>query len=295
MSHSTLVKAVVAGVTVAGLGALAYVQCWRPHHRVIFTNGTKVEDTAYKGRHRHGPSTQWFPNGTVAISANYRDDQLDGDFTRNYPSGKPSGVCQYRQGKIWGEYKTFHENGQPFIQATYRDGRCHGRLTSYYEDGTLRSEVEYADGKVLRVVSLRDQKGRDCVLGDGELTVWKVAKTEVETAHGEGLGREWVPVYVRLTVPADAKRVTPASGQTQYKARVEFARVEEIFDRKGNRYQEAVSAIWGGATYKVGEVVRPNGFNPDIQTQCEQGIHVHLHREHCDQWPVWSTYGADKA
>lgn len=239
---STLVKAVIA---TTGLGLLAY-QLFRRNRDDDECTGDKV---------KNGVSMSRYKNGAIHTVAHKKDGKLNGVCIQNYSSGSPKSV------------------------ANYVEDLLHGRFTSFYPSGRLRSEVDYEMGKCTRVVSLYDHAGRDCVLGDGEQTVWKVAVTDSR-----------VPVYVRLTVPENAKRVTPDDGDHKlYKARVEFAKVEEIFDREGNRYQKAFSAIHYRypVTYNVGEVVGPDFFNADPSVQCGNGIHVHRYKDHCDQWEVW--------
>lgn len=75
-----------------------------------------------------------------------------------------------------------------------------------------------------------------------------------------------------------------------FKARVAYAKVEQITDTEGNEYKEAKSAVYrgdlgyDGPVYKVGEMVHPDGFDRNISTECGQGINVHMYRDHCDQW-----------
>ena len=125
-----------------------------------------------------------------------------------------------------------------------------------------------------------DDQFRNFVLEDGEIFVWKACK--VVKPDGKKSA-----VYVKLFVPEDAKRVTPYS-RGCYKARVEYAVVFEIFDDDGNNYNSATSFVHENKTkhlvYTVGEIVRPDSFNPDPNVDCGAGINVHRHMDHCKIW-----------
>ena len=325
---STLSKVIATGSAI-GLGVWLYWEHYRSHQWIVYhTNGKMSARFSCRGTTPHGDCTRWFEDGTVRVTCHYKDGELDGDYTEYNRSVSPCTVTHYVGGRIEGEYTEYYENGKVWFHGHYRGDKRHGRFTWFHRDGRPSSEVDYADGKIVRVVSLYDNKGRDCALGDGELIVWKVAKARVqaETDAGGGTGidagggtgieagggtgieagggtgidaggeagieavREWTPVYVRLTVPADAKRVTPREdGEYLYKSRVEFARVEEIVDREGTQYREARTAIWKSDTtiYKLGEMVHPDQFDPNPQHACGSGIHVHRHQDHCDKWHVW--------
>ena len=157
--------------------------------------------------------------------------------------------------------------GSRFLQPT----RILTPTTEYEVFRQRRSQVK-------KMISLVDDRGRQCVLPPlgTEVTVWKAGVTVGD-----------VPVYIRLTTPADARRVTPFDIGSCFKSRVEFAKVEQIVGQDGTEYQEAFSFVYGRMAYRLGEVARPDGFDPDPNEQCGSGIHVHAHRDHCDRW--WAS------
>ena len=100
---------------------------------------------------------------------------------------------------------------------------------------------------------------------EGDLVVWKKLK--------EGV--------CRLRVPHRAKRTASLIGR---KCRAEFAVVEAIFDTNGNPIDQGVSRHDWMTTYRVGEEVWPDGFDPDIRIECTSGIHFFLTRREAEEW-----------
>jgi len=130
---------------------------------------------------------------------------------------------------------------------------------------------EYRNGRIIRVTSCIDDQKRESVLPPGELTVWKACRSDGKN------------VIVELSVPGEAKRVTPLDPWFRYKSRVDSATVRRITSMEGVDYKEAVSCVFRGKklTYRVGETIRPDGFDDNPANDCGQGINVHLHRDHC--------------
>lgn len=117
---------------------------------------------------------------------------------------------------------------------------------------------------------------RDHVLPAGEITVWKV---------GQKLDSNET-VYIELLVPAAAQRVTQHGCDhweclLMRKSRVEFAQVIGIADKNGEKLDEARAMYRRDFTYKVGETVRPDMFDPNPDECCGHGIHVHRFRDDC--------------
>ena len=305
-----------------------------------------VEVTHDVGRSHYACKYYDPKNGTLIGEATFLNGELDG-FHRTYNSeGQLVTESEFKDGKSVGLHKTYTSLGRLATESEFKDGTLLSsrtmkyqpggrsellnvyqqdswltRWTYWYDDGALAEERDLTpDNRIVRMVTLRDRQGRDCLLKDGEITVWKMAKavvptTECTTAeskvetielpffptrnsvegvsktltttttwHHQQVKTPWV--YVRLTVPADARRVTPLDDACAYKSRVEFAKVEEITGEDGTPYTEAFSAIYHDKrlTYRVGEVVRADDFNPGLGTACNGGIHVHAHRDQCDQW-----------
>lgn len=190
--------------------------------------------------------------------------------------GRKISECHNTNGGRTEEVWHHPKRGHPVLMSFYKNGRLHGRCKSFHADDTIHGEYDYVDGKLIRVVSLRDEQGRECVLPDGDLIVWKVAKS-----WGAG---QWHEVLIRLSVPSTARRVTPVDTDHTYKSRVEYAKVEEIVGGDGTQYREAVSSIRSSnpVTYRVGEIAVPDTFDDDPNHECAAGINVYAHRDHCD-------------
>ena len=211
-------------------------------------------------RSRQGLHTTWYPDGTKFQEGSHKDGKRDG---------------------LW---KQWHWNGQLWFRAQYRDNKVVGRETSWHDNGQLWYEADHVDGeRTMRIVSLHDELGRDPRLPDGDIEVWKVGRNNPPTLCN---GLNWKRVYISLRVPADARRVSPFDFDKSYGSRVEHAIVVGIEDAHGNPYTQAYSLIHTVCplTYVVGQVVRPDGFDPDPTVECGQGIHVVRYKEQCRRW-----------
>ena len=233
--------------------------------------------------------TVWTHDGTVVGTGSFLNRAPVG-VHRTELTGRHDDVdkvvteWEFRDAKLSAYREVHHRKGGPReekVHVPYR-GTILKKFYWWDANGILAEERDLDEkGNVLRVLVLRDKSGRDCLLKDDkEITVWKLGKA-VGTASAP-----WV--YIRLTVPADARRVTPQDTDYKYKSRVEFAKVEEIVGEDGTEYKEAVSGVrWrsdDGTTYRVGEIVRPDHFDPSPVTTYTNGIHVHAYRDQCDVW-----------
>lgn len=137
------------------------------------------------------------------------------------------------------------------------------------------------------VTKLYDSIGRNCVLPDGEIYVWKACKTDDSAGNR-------VNVYVKIRVPKEAKRVTVVDKQItstsyteepSFKSRIEYGYVEEIVDKQGFNYNWASSFVhMSGFRYEVGHLVVPDAYNSDANVDCGAGINVHCYKDQCDVW-----------
>ena len=239
----------------------------------------------YEMRHgmRHGPCQGWYPSGGPLDEGTYVDGKLEGLFIKYHENGTKSSEIMCCAGLFQGKYTGWFPDGKPEEEVFYRDSKFHGPRTKWNVDGVVESLTEHVNGDLSKIVTARDEKYRDYVIPEGTVDVWKACRS------GDGAGKN---LYVRITVPADARRVTPVEreGETPtYKSRVEHGVVAEIIDSEGTPYTEATSFVHtGGAkiTYVVGQEVRPDRFDPDVRTSCGAGINVHRYRDHCDIWWV---------
>lgn len=241
---------------------------------------------------------EFWDNGNPRSRKEYVDGRLHGLSQEWYENGTKSSETTYVDGKRHGLYQCWYGDGAKLCEVAYVDGKQHGLFEGWDHDGTKSSEYTFVNGSmdgpckvwrgsksysgefknniIIRVISISDPKGRECVLPlEGEFIAWKACKT----SEGEN-------VYVRLIVPKEARRITPFDNMFKYKARIDYAIVNQIIDKDGKEYKEASSFVFRGKRliYKIGETVRADGFNDKLRDGCGAGINVHLHKDHCDQW-----------
>lgn len=206
-------------------------------------------------------------------------NRIQGISVRTFRMGQRA-ETPYVDGKVEGVYRYYQRHGVLVTEKFFRGGKLEGRGTWWHSNGEVSSECDFERGKPVRLLKHTDSQGRDLILPEGEIEVWKACKSE-------GVG-----VYVRLRVPADARRVTPIDTQASLggrscKSRVEYAIVVGIEDEAGKPYQEATSFVYKkgeGLVYRVGEIVRPDGYDPNLGRGCGRGINVHRYRDHCTSW-----------
>lgn len=221
-----------------------------------YSNGNINESyTVDQHERKIGPYRRWHMNGDRQIEAVYTDGKRDGDYREWYDAGHRKIECGYKKGVLDGRFKKTHRDGDTWLVCNYKDG------------------------KATEIVSLVDMRHRDCILPEGPLIVWKACRVE------KMFGRP-IDVYVKLSVTEGTRRVTPIDGHSVYKSRVESGRVEEIVDAEGKHYNEAESFVRGakGFKYKVGEIVRVDDFDGDLNHGCGPGINVHPYKDQCDVW-----------
>jgi len=85
---------------------------------------------------------------------------------------------------------------------------------------------------------------------------------------------------IKLEIPADAKRHNYLGGR---KCRAEFAKVLEI--RDGKKRPKTCKGLWSSSfTYKVGEICRPDSYNPNPLEECSNGIHFFITKQEAKDW-----------
>nr|DAZ56804.1 MAG TPA: pentapeptide repeat protein [Caudoviricetes sp.] len=128
-------------------------------------------------------------------------------------------------------------------------------------------------GANLRGANLCNANGADLIEAqsriipdEGDIIGWKKAQTRDEN-----------PVIVKLLIPADAQR----SNTMWRKCRANKARVLDLQDPDGNSLKPdtvAYSVHDPEFTYRLGDTVESNGFDPDRWTVCVPGIHFFITR-----------------
>ena len=134
------------------------------------------------------------------------------------------------------------------------------------------------------------KKKANATLKYGPIVFWKACISPKISESGE---KSPVYVYVKLLVPPEAKRVTPNMTSegliNPIKSRVEYAKVLEITDREGNKYESAWSFVSGRwyekpFEYRIGEIVEPDSYNDDSTVSCGAGINVYAEKSSCEVW-----------
>ena len=146
----------------------------------------------------------------------------------------------------------------------------------------MRADLTDAD---LRCADLTGANLTGADLRDANLTYAKLTRADLT---GAKLGaRSIVPdvgaftawkrlrddCIARLTIPADARRVSPLTGR---KCRAEYAVVEAITALDGTERGTGQSLHDGSFPYVVGQTVRPDAFDDDIRVECSNGIHFFI-------------------
>lgn len=209
----------------------------------------KVMEGSYVDGKKDGVWTMWDNFGTKIHEDHYKGGLLHGSSTDSVSSpfdGRLIGLMTHR---------------------AYVDGKRHGVWT-YYDRWRACQVVEYKDDVMTKVISKVDIDGRETVLPEGELTVWKAGKASQND------------VYIKILVPKEAGRVS-----SSLETRIEYGKVVSIVDLQRREYTEA------DRHYVVGEMVRADDFDPTSRAR-GRGIRVHRHREQCDQWFVHGAWTA---
>jgi len=86
---------------------------------------------------------------------------------------------------------------------------------------------------------------------------------------------------IKLEIPAKAKRHNYIASR---KCRAEFVKVLEIWDGK-KKIQEFQNCTHNQKiTYKIGELVYPDKYDPDPLVECSNGIHFFLTKQEAKDW-----------
>jgi len=260
---------------------VGYIKCTivnNQFHGIVHGNfpetGKSLQCTFEKGELLGPVVVSWTGAYIYTQMVTHTSTQMEGSFTQAGFTGK-----YIKNGRFAGE--------QHYINSklSYECGKwiCQDTALSIWDINTkhLGDAVIYytAEGKIDYTRSLqKDDKGRDMCLPVGDIIVYKICKTMINGIKGY--------CYVKLSVPADVKRIPFIPFTT--KSRVEKALVLEIFDREGNQYKHAYSALSARVfTYFVGEWAIPDSFDDNVTRSCSHGINIHMYMDHCDQW-IWT-------
>jgi len=151
----------------------------------------------------------------------------------------------------------------------------------------------YLTGAYLRDANLRDANltGANLTganLRDANLTGANLKKIQAttqiipETGSFEAWKKGENDHLIKLEIPAKAKRHNYIGGR---KCRAEFAKVLDIRNSKGHKIKECRNGPHGiKTTYLVGEIVKPDKYDPDPLTECSNGIHFFISKQEAKDW-----------
>ena len=141
-------------------------------------------------------------------------------------------------------------------------------------DANLRDA--YLEGANLRGANLGDANLRDATLRDANLDEKQLPPINCPS-EGEFTAFKKLKggVIATILIPADAKR-TSSVGR---KCRAEFVKVIKIEKSVDATLEEGFDSYTGKVLYKVGEIVRPDSYDPDRRLECTNGIHFFITRE----------------
>ena len=109
-----------------------------------------------------------------------------------------------------------------------------------------------------------------------------VAATRIIPEVGSFIGwKKADGCLIKLEIPTEAKRHNSLGGR---KCRAEFVKVLNI-TKDGKRHSKAITAGHGPATiYKIGEIVKPDSYDPDPLIECSNGIHFFISKQEALDW-----------
>jgi antitoxin component YwqK of YwqJK toxin-antitoxin module len=243
-----------------------------------YENKEPHEFLTYKNGLEEGRYQKWYPDKQIENDYCYVQGQKHGRYLTFFENGNKSIESYYKMGVKEGKCTWFYKSGKVMEEMNYINDLLDGKYTSWHENGVKWTDYIYKNDSIIKVISITDENGRDCILLDNEIDVWKACRT-----------KDNINVYVRIRVPENARRVTPVDAPSGYKSRIEFGKVMEIVDEEGKYYNEATSFVYKELKYVLSKVVIPDGFDDNINHCCGKGISVHKYKDQCEQW-----FGLDK-
>jgi antitoxin component YwqK of YwqJK toxin-antitoxin module len=250
--------------------------------RVIFhTNGQKHKIEPYVNGELDGLYQSWHENGTKNEEISYINGKRHGSYKSWWSNGNKRSEMTYIQGKIYGTFLSWHYDGTKWIETTYINDKREGQYKQWYLGGSFI--FEFKNDTPIRVISMRDDNNRECVLPSGDITVWKAGRSDDKN------------VFIQLTVPKEVRRTTPIFLSTEllyackpdYMSRIDYAKVEKIIDEKGNEYKKASSRIFDGelTKYEVGKIVYSfcSEYSDNITKRLlGESLCVRAYQDHCN-------------
>jgi len=86
---------------------------------------------------------------------------------------------------------------------------------------------------------------------------------------------------IKLEIPTKAKRHNSLGGR---KCRASYVKTLQIWDSGGKEIKEAVGNHDSKTIYKVGQLTKPDKYDPDPLTECSNGIHFFITKQEAMDW-----------
>ena len=132
-------------------------------------------------------------------------------------------------------------------------------------------------GANLRGADLWGANLGDTNLGDAKNFKAHLFQIVPETGSFTGWKKGENGHLIKIEIPAEAKRHNAIGSR---KCRAEFVKVLDIRNSKGYKVKECHSGPNGVKTlYCIGEIVRPDSYDPDITSECSHGIHFFITKQ----------------
>jgi antitoxin component YwqK of YwqJK toxin-antitoxin module len=236
------------------------------------SDGSKSTEMVYEKGELHGNHITYNSDGSKCGEKVYKKGVLHGNKTEYITLPDKSilkNVIKYTNGKIDGKYKEYDNFGKLLVDGESNNGKRIGLYTKYNGD-SIECKLNYSNN-VIDVLEANDKTGRNLIFEEGDQIGYKACRSD-------GLN-----VFVKLLIPKEAKRTKYLMNSD--KLRAEYAKVLEIYDENGNKYDAAVSHVSSNRlVYKLGELVYPDKYNDNMEEPCGSGINFHKYEDMCKQW-----------
>ena len=151
--------------------------------------------------------------------------------------------------------------GSVLFEHTTKDNSVKKTVVKAVESGATLIGANLRGADLIRIISQRT-----IVPEEGSFIAWKKGANQ----H-----------LIKIEVPADAKRHSSLTGR---KCRCEFAKVLDIRNSKGYKVKECCSQHSSDFTYRIGEIIKPDNYDPDPLEECSHGIHFFISKQEAKDW-----------
>ena len=144
------------------------------------------------------------------------------------------------------------------------------------------ADLRYAD---LRSADLSSANLHSANLNYADLNYTKIKhlfQIVPETGSFEAWKKGNQNCLIKLEIPAKAKRHNSLTGR---KCRAEFVKVLDIRNSKGYKMKECYNGTHDIKTlYRVGEIVKPDRYDPNPLVECSHGIHFFITKQEAKEF-----------